>query len=165
MINDGQGAEQYLAPHARVDHACEILVFLRVVAFREGEESLFAEPFQALVELMLGTCQHDGIVEIVHAELGHAAMQGVSLFGGQGVGEMVEIEDDVLAVVEPFDERTGGSAVGDGILALAVVVGAGVGGIYFVGTQDELWGELLVLALFDALGESQVDQRFLAEDV
>ena len=92
-------------------------------------------------------------------------MQGVTLFGGQGVGEMVEIEDDVLAVVEPLDERTGGSAVGYGILALAVVVGAGVGGIHFVGTQDELWSELFVLTVFDALGESQVDQRFLAEDV
>jgi hypothetical protein len=131
----------------------------------QGEEAVAAEGFQRLVEAVGRVRSDDGVVDMIHRELCHTPLQGQTLFMGAPVGKGVQTADDGEMVCQPL-VCTLGTLLMDGRgLALAVVVGVGIGGVDGLGTNEQLGRELLVLAVFDAWREQQLAAHRLTEKV
>ena len=136
---------------------------MRVVLIGQRKQSLLAQLFHAVLQFAAAVCQHDGVVDVVHRQLCHAALHGLAVSVGQRVGNLLQVHDDLHCVVQ--------TAVGAGTILLVdgrratlpVVVGFGVGGVDLLGPDDELCREVLVLAVVDAGLEAQLPQHGAVE--
>lgn len=117
-----------------------------------------------MLEIRLGFRQADDIIEIIHGELGGASLQSLTIAGGHTIGHLSETEDDLTGIVKSLQTLTDTVVSEDGILALAIEIGSGIGGEDTLGTDHQLRGKLLVF-MENAWCKAQLAQNGRAEDI
>ena len=116
------------------------------------------------LEIMAGAGLTDDVIEVIHRELGDTPLEGCTVVRGQTVCEGAESEDDATGVFEALNQMALGGDGGDGILALPIKIGLGIGDDECLCPQKQLWGELLILVK-DACGETEIAQDAAMEKV
>ena len=96
--------------------------------------------------------------------MGHAALKGLAILIGQAIGGCMEALDDALGIVEALQSMADRGTGGDGVGALLIEVGLGIGHNEMLGSQQQQGGELLVL-MADAGGEAEIAQNGTAEHI
>ena len=150
--------------HALADTHLQPHIFLRVVAPWQRIEAHCVKCLQLSVEIVAALREQNHVVDIVHRQLMHPALQCQSRFGGQRVGNLVEPLDHRPEVVQPFQSMPNAGGIDDGVVAFAIEIGLGSGSDDRVAAQQQLRSELLVLVV-DARREAQFAQHRSAEEI
>ena len=112
---------------------------------------------------MTATGEDDNIIDVVHRELGNTALHGYSLFGRQRTALLPKVHDDIPGITESGDVTAHIGTIDGRHGTLAIEVCTCIGSGDTIGTKDELWRELLVLAIGYTRGETQAALDGLTE--
>ena len=160
-----QGHDHESSAHLASYRLAEQLIFLGVFLVRQRIESLVVEPLHGIFEMTGAAGEQDGVVEIVHGELGYSAVERHSLSIRQQRRLLLQMADDELGIGESLQIVAHILLLmHDGVFPRAVEICPGIGGDDSLSLQEEEWGEFLVLVQ-DTRGEALILQDISPEDI